>query len=114
MVSEPRARRPLTLVFGLVWFALAAWNASDGASYWWLVAMGVFFTGQYVFADSDVYAYISGSAGGLFLTLAPDVPSWLRVIGALIAVVGLFLMARAIVRFARSRHDRSLEASSRA
>jgi hypothetical protein len=113
MVSESRARRrPLTLVFGLVWLALAAWNASDGASYWWQVAMGVFFIGQYVFADSDVYAYVSGAVGGLVLALMPDVWPWLRVVGALIAVVGLFLMARATVRFARSRQERSREPST--
>lgn len=110
MVSESRARRrPLTLVFGLVWLALAAWNASDGASYWWQIAMGVFFIGQYVFADSDVYAYISGAVGGLVLAIVPDVWPWLRVVGALIAVFGLFLMVRATVRFGRSRQERSRE-----
>ena len=74
--------------------------------------MGVFFIGQYLFADSDVYAYVSGAVGGLVLALMPDVWPWLRVVGALIAVVGLFLMARATVRFARSRQERSREPST--
>jgi hydrogenase/urease accessory protein HupE len=96
MTSASRARRhPMWLVFGCAWFGLALWSVADGEPFWQEIAIGGFFIGAYLFPDAD---RILMSAAGLILVVAPDVPGWLRVVGALMAVVGLSLIVGAIAR----------------
>lgn len=97
------------LVFGFAWFVLALWSVADGEPFWQQVVTGGFFIAAYVFPDSDRFIM---SLAGLILALAPDVPGWLRVAGALMAAVGLSLMVGAIVHSRLSRRERSREHSS--
>lgn len=110
MTAESRARRhPVWLVLGSAWFALALWSAADGEPFWRRVITGAFFIGAYVFPDSGRFMM---PLVGLILVVAPDVPGWLRVAGALMAVVGLSLIVGAIARSRLSRRGRSRAHSS--
>ena len=116
MTADSSTRRhPMSsLVSGLAFFALALWSAADG-EFWWhgaiQVGIGLYFVGGYVFADSDRYGQVGMLLAGLLLALTPDLPWWLRVTGALMAVVGLFLTVRAIAPFRPAKHERSRGAS---
>lgn len=99
------------LLFGFVWFGLALWSIADGESFWQEVVTGGFFIAAYVFPDAD---RLMMSVAGLILVLAPDVPGWLRVAGALMAVVGLSLIVGAAVRSRTSMRESSRGHSSAA
>lgn len=74
--------------------------------------MGLYFVGDYVFAESDGYTNFSLAAIGLLFALAANGPWWLRVLGAVLLAVGLFLMGRALVRSQLSKRAGSRVPSS--
>ena len=64
--------------------------------------MGVYFIGSYVVGDSDTYGKAGLLLAGVLVAATPDLPWWLRLAGAVMAVVGLVLVVGVVVRLRRS------------